>query len=72
MGSTIYFQGTKYQKNHSDTFSAMLYFILMWSISEQTGDLMVTGPSALQQLQNGISSLMRSSHVAQSAPSRAS
>ena len=30
MGSTIYFQRTKYQKNHSDTFSAMLYFILMF------------------------------------------
>ena len=28
MGFTIYFQCTKYQTNHFDTFSAMLYFIL--------------------------------------------
>ena len=28
MGFTIYFQQTKYQKNHFDTFSAMLYFVL--------------------------------------------
>ena len=27
MGFNIYFQRTKYQKNHSDTFSAMLYFM---------------------------------------------
>ena len=30
MGSIIYFQRTKYQKNRCDTFSAMLYFILMF------------------------------------------
>ena len=28
MGFTIYFQRSKYQKNHFDTFSAMLYFAL--------------------------------------------
>ena len=29
MGFTMYFQPTKYQKNHFDTISAMSYFILM-------------------------------------------
>ena len=30
MGFIIYFQRTKYQKNHFDTFSAMFYCILMF------------------------------------------
>ena len=52
--------------------SSALWTHSLWSIPEQTGDLMVTGPSALQQLQNGISSLTRSSHVAQSNHSKIS